>query len=154
MVKTHFSITVDIPAPASIVWEVMSDVERWPEWTASIARVKRLSPGPLQPGSRFRVHQPKLPPAFWRVTELNSGSDFTWVSVAPGLRVTAQHAVEPAGAGCRATLSIRYERIFASWLTRWVGKLNDDYLALEAAGLKARAIEVSAHAQAELSRTT
>jgi uncharacterized membrane protein len=154
MTQTHFSITVDIPAPPPIVWSVMSDVERWPEWTASIARVKRLSPGPLQVGSRFRVHQPKLPPAFWRVTELNSGSDFTWLSVAPGLRVTARHAVEPAAVGSRATLSIRYEGWFSAPLARWVGRLNDQYLALEAAGLKRRAVEFSASVQAGLPHST
>jgi len=47
MSRIHFSITVEIPAPRPIVWSVMTDVERWPEWTASISRVKRLSPGPF-----------------------------------------------------------------------------------------------------------
>src|SRR5262245_47754416 len=153
MTQTQFSIAVDIPAPPPIVWSVMSDVERWPEWTASISRVKSLSRGPLQAGSRFRVHQPKLPPAFWRVTGLNPGSDFTWVSVAPGLRVTARHAVEPTNAGCRATLSIRYEGWFGAWLARWVGGLNEQYLALEANGLKARSLEFSAKAHAESPRS-
>jgi uncharacterized membrane protein len=154
MAKTHFSITVDIPAPTSVVWAVISDVERWPEWTASIARVKSLSPAPLQVGSRFKVHQPELPPASWRVTELNPGSDFTWVSGGPGVRVIARHAVEPVPLGSRATLSIGYEGWFGAWLARWVGKLNNHYLAMEAAGLKARAIEVSANARTELPRTT
>jgi uncharacterized membrane protein len=150
MSKTHFSIAVDIAAPASTVWSVISDVERWPEWTASISRVKPLSSTPLQVGSRFRVHQPKLPPAFWRVTEIHSGTDFTWVSVAPGVRVTASHAVEPTATGSRATLSIRYEGRIGAWLARWVGRLNDQYLALEADGLKARALAFSANAPAEL----
>jgi len=154
MTETHFSITVDIPAPPPIVWSVMSDVDRWPEWTASIKRVKCLSPGPLQVGSRFRVHQPKLPPAFWRVTELNSGSDFTWISIAPGLRVTARHAVEPIAMGCRATLSISYEGWFGAWLARWVGRLNDRYLAMEADGLKTRAIEFSAKAHTKVPHLT
>ena len=40
-----FSITVDVAAPAQRVWEVMSDVERWHEWTASVTKVKRVGNG-------------------------------------------------------------------------------------------------------------
>lgn len=140
MTPIHFSVTVEIPAPPPLVWPVMADVERWPEWTASISRVKRLSPGPLQVGSRVRIHQPKLPPAFWRVTELNPGAGFTWVSRAPGARVTARHTVEAIAIGSRVTLSIHYEGLLGAWLARWTGKLNERYLALEANGLKAHCV--------------
>jgi uncharacterized membrane protein len=139
MAKTHFSISVDIPAPPSIVWSVMTDLERWPEWTPSISRVKQLSPEPLQVGTRVRIHQPKLPPAFWRVTELDRGKNFTWVSVAPGVKVTARHVVEATAAGCRVSLSISYQGVLGRWLARWVGNLNERYLAMEANSLNARA---------------
>ena len=127
----------DIPAPRVLVWAVMVDVERWAEWTASISRVKLLSPGPLRVGSRVRIHQPQLPPAFWRVTELSPGTNFTWISRAPGLRVTAQHTAEDIVFGTRVTLSIHYEGWLGRLLARWTGDLNARYLAMEAAGLKA-----------------
>src|SRR5262245_11005486 len=109
MTRTDFSTTVEIPASRDLVWSVMADVERWPEWTSSISRVKLLSSGPLQVGSRVRIQQPKLLPAFWRVTELTQGSSFTWVSRAPGVRVTGRHMAECSEAGTRVTLSIHYE---------------------------------------------
>ena len=143
MTRTQFEITVEISAPPPLVWSVLADVERWPEWTASISRVKRLSPGPLQVGSRVRIHQPKLPPAFWRVTELNPGAGFTWVSRTPGVRVTARHTVAAAVNGSFATLSIHYEGMLAGLLARWTGNLNKDYLAVEASGLKARCTELA-----------
>ncbi|MEI6084939.1 MAG: SRPBCC family protein [Verrucomicrobiota bacterium] len=136
MTQTSFSITVDIPAPPRIVWPVMADVEKWTEWTASVTRVKLLTPGPLGVGSRARIHQPKLPPAFWQVTELVPGSHFTWVSRAPGVLVTARHAVEEIESASRVTLSIRYEGFFGPLLARWTQALNHRYLAIEAAGLK------------------
>ena len=33
---------IDIDASATLVWDVFSDVERWPEWTASVTSLKAL----------------------------------------------------------------------------------------------------------------
>ncbi len=102
-----FSVTIDIAAPVERVWQVMSDIERWREWTPSVASIKRLgSSGPLAVGSRAVIHQPKFPPALWQVSAIEPGRSFTWASLAPGLRVIGHHAVEPAGTGSRATLSL------------------------------------------------
>jgi len=56
----HFTDSIDIQAPTEVVWAVWSDIERWPEWTASVARVERLDPGALAVGLRARIHQPKF----------------------------------------------------------------------------------------------
>lgn len=136
--KNELAISVDIDAPPARVWSVMSDGERWPEWTASVTSVKLLDAGPLRIGSRALIKQPKFPPALWRVTELIDGRSFTWASGGPGVRVFGQHSVEPGGTGSRARLSVRYEGIMARvlvWLTR---RITERYLAMEAAGLKKR----------------
>ena len=70
-----FSISVDVQAPPSAVWAVMSDVERWHEWTASITSVTRLDPGPLAIGARAHVRQPKLRPADFIVTSDDLGAE-------------------------------------------------------------------------------
>ena len=75
--------------------------------------------------------------------ELKPGSEFTWISIAPGLRVTARHAVEPIAAGSRAMLSIRYEGLFGKLLALWLRRITECYLQIEATGLKARSIEFS-----------
>lgn len=135
--RTCFSVKMEIPAPPPLVWSVMSDVERWPEWTASISRVILLSPGPLQVGHSVRIHQPELPAAVWRVTEFTPGTSFTWISAAPGVRITARHTVEAMGNGSRVDLSIHYEGLLGVLLARWTRGLNERYLAMEANGLKA-----------------
>ena len=143
MSRMDFSITVEIAAPPPLVWSVMEDVERWPEWTASISRVRMLSAGPLQVGSRVKIHQPKLPAAVWQVTELDPGAGFTWVSRAPGTRVTARHMAEATAIGTEVTLSITYEGWLGVRLARWIGNLNERYLAMEAAGLEACCTKIS-----------
>ncbi len=130
--------TFEVPAPPERVWQVMSDVERWHEWTPSITGIRRFGRGPFAVGSRALVRQPKLPPALWTVTDLQPGREFTWVSVAPGLRVAGIHRAEPAPGGTRATLSVVMSGWFARpwwWLTEGITRR---YVGWEAEGLKAR----------------
>lgn len=136
---TDFHIDVEIQAPPERVWAVMRDVERWPEWTPTVKNVRLLDGGPLKVGSRAIIRQPKLPPARWRVTELDEpGRSFTWVCWGPGVRVIAQHWVEACGEGSRATLSLRFAGVLAVLFAYVTHGLNDRYLALEAKGLKQR----------------
>jgi uncharacterized protein YndB with AHSA1/START domain len=136
-----FSISVDIQAPPSRVWAVMADVERWPEWTASVSRVARLDSGPLAVGSRARIRQPRLPPAVWNVVAVDEGRGFTWESRGPGVRVTARHTVEPAAGGSRATLWLEFGGPFGALLARATSGINQRYLGMESAGLKRRSEE-------------
>jgi uncharacterized membrane protein len=137
----QFSTTIDIDAPAERVWEVMSDIERWHEWTPSVTSIKRLGSGPLAVASRALVRQPKFPPAMWTVTAIEPGRWFTWTNGVPGLRVVAHHSVTPTDAGSRATLSIDFQGLLGASLARIAGKITERYLALEAKGLKARSEE-------------
>jgi hypothetical protein len=139
---TRFSAGIDIDAPPDRAWAVMRDVERWHEWTPTVNSVRIVGGGPLRQGSRAWVRQPKFPPALWRITELDdAGRTFTWVSVAPGMRVTACHSVAPKGAGSRGSrgsLSIQYEGLFGPLFARMTRGINESYLDLEANGLKRR----------------
>ena len=81
--------TVDIGAPPEVVRAVISDVESWPEWTASVNSVRRLSAEPLQVGSRVRIKQPRLPATVWIVPDLGEGEQLTWTADNPGVRTRA-----------------------------------------------------------------
>ena len=133
-----FTISVEIAAPPSAVWRVMSDVERWPEWTSSVTSVRITPPAPVGIGTRATIKQPKFPPAFWRVTEVEPNRHFTWVSSAPGMQVVARHSIEPIPSGSRITLALRFNGFLGGMWGRMTSGINRRYLELEANGLKRR----------------
>jgi hypothetical protein len=137
----EFRIAIDINAPPDVVWSVMSDAERWHEWTPSVRGIRILGGGPITIGKRAIVRQPKFPPAVWKVTALDPGRSFTWESGAPGLRVYATHAVEPTGVGTRASLMLRYRGWIGRLLARMTTDITNRYLRYEAEGLKRRSEE-------------
>ncbi len=85
---------IDIEAPVEQVWEVLRDVERWPQWAPTVTLVRRLDDGPLAVGSRVRVEQPRIPPTEYVVTELEPSRSFTWVA-------TGRASAPPLGACSR-----------------------------------------------------
>jgi len=149
----EFRIDVDIKAQPGRVWDVIKDVERWPEWTESVRSVKRLDTGPLAVGSRARVYQPRLLPTVFRVVTLEEGRGFTWVATSAGVRATAKHYVEPVGPHSRATLSVEFHGLLGKLTARLMRSLTEHYLELEAAGLKRRSEELAARANSQ-GRTT
>jgi uncharacterized protein YndB with AHSA1/START domain len=134
----EFSTSIDIVAPPERVWQVMTDTDRWNEWTASVTSVKRLGDAPFAVGTKVLIRQPKFPPALWTVTAIEPQRTFTWVSTAPGLRVIGRHSVVPIAGGSRATLSLEMHGLFAGVFGRLTGGITERYVALEANGLKAR----------------
>jgi uncharacterized membrane protein len=135
----EFRTTIDIAAPPGRVWSVISDVERWREWTASITSIERLDHGPLRVGSRALVRQPKLPANRFEVTALDEGRGFSWASKSPGLRGIGHHWIEPTPKGCRVTLGVDFRGPLAWPVALLYGKLTRRYIEMEAEGLKRRA---------------
>jgi uncharacterized membrane protein len=134
----RFESAIHIDAPPARVYEVFSDVERWPEWTESVTSVERLDQGPLQVGSKARIKQPRLPVTVWEVTEVVEGSHFVWVATGPGTRTIGGHYVEADGDGARAISRIEQYGP-GGWLIGTLYKgLTNRYLEIESAGLKAR----------------
>jgi carbon monoxide dehydrogenase subunit G len=131
-----FSISADIKATPQRVWDVLSDGERWAEWTPSVTSVEILDK-PLRVGSRAMIRQPELPPGKFKVTALDPGRSFTWASGVPGIvYVHAHHSVEPAPGGARVTLRLRFDGLLGGFMGRKMADLNNRYLAMEIAGLK------------------
>ncbi|MEO5746255.1 MAG: SRPBCC family protein [Terracoccus sp.] len=135
---TEQRTTVEIEAPAERVWALLSDVERWPEWTASMSSVTLLDAA-LAVGSRATVEQPRLPRATWTVTALEEGIEFDWASAMPGVLTVGRHHVEMVDEGhSRVVLTVHQSGLLGPVARLAYGRLTRRYLKLEAAGLKTR----------------
>lgn len=133
-----FDIAVDIDAPADRVWEVMTDIDHWHEWTQSVTSIKRLNNGPFAEGTLVLIKQPKFPSALWRITEIVPNKSFTWTSVGPGMHSVASHRIETVDRKTRVTLSMDYQGVLGGVFGRMTGGITERYMAMEAAGLKKR----------------
>ena len=135
--KTDTSIAID--AAAEVVWQVFTDVERWPEWTASVTRIVPLDGPGIEVGRRFEIKQPRLPKLVWQVTTVDPVRGWTWVQRSPGGTTVATHEV--IAQGPHRTL-VRQGIDQRGPVGTLVGALmrgtTRRYLEMEAEGLKAR----------------
>ncbi|ULE33361.1 SRPBCC family protein [Mycobacterium sp. IDR2000157661] len=133
---TDSGVTVD--APAGVVWRIFTDVERWPDWTASVTSVVALDGPGLAVGKRFAIKQPKLPKLVWEVTEFSPETSWTWVQRSPGGLTIARHdVIAQSSARTRVDQRLEQRGPVGSLIALLMRPTTRRYLDLEAAGLKA-----------------
>jgi uncharacterized protein YndB with AHSA1/START domain len=133
-----FSTTIEIGASPEQVWRVMSDVERWHEWTASITSVTPTSAGPFGLGSTADVKQPKLAKAHFVVTAWDPPRGFDWVAKNPAVTALGRHWIERTATGARVRLAVEFSGPLAAVIAWLYGGLTTRYVRMEAEGLKRR----------------
>ena len=139
----RFEQSINIEAPQDKAWAVVSDVERWPERTASVTSVELQNNPPFGLSSIALVRQPKLPPTKWRVTRFDPPEFFEWVAKSPINTTIAGHRVTATGdATCRLTLTLEWKGIATPILALLYKNLTHRYLTMECEGMK-RAAEAS-----------
>lgn len=106
--------TVEIGAAAATIFDVLSDVERLPQWNASVIAARRLDSGPVQVGSRAAMRGKVMgqtidgenevtvydPPRRFATRSTRGprlNTEFRLESVAFGTLVTARMDGEPPG---------------------------------------------------------
>lgn len=133
------SDSIDIDAPIDVVWSVYSDVERWPDWTASVTSVSLAPGGPLAIGSRATIKQPRLPRVEWTVTALEPDHEWVWENKSPGAVSVAAHSVRALDDGrTHVELWIDQRGVVGRAVGLLVRRMTRRYLRMEAEGLKRR----------------
>ena len=134
-----YELSVSVAAPREAVWRVLFDVAGWPEWLPTVSKVEPLDETPLGVGSRFVVHQPRLRPAIWVLSEIDPPRRFVWVARSPGIEMVADHTVvEDSPATASVVLRFSFSGFLGSILGNLFGTLTRSYLKQEAASLKQR----------------
>lgn len=136
--------SVEIDAPPQLVWEIFSDVEHWPDWTASVTSLAGLDDAALAVGKRFAIKQPGMQKLVWQVTEIEPGSSWTWVQRSPGVHVSARHYISArTGGGTLVRQQLDQRGPLGALVGRLMVKKTKRFLDLEGQGLKARAEQLS-----------
>jgi uncharacterized protein YndB with AHSA1/START domain len=135
-VRNETSISID--AAPERVWAVMTDVERWPEWTATVAEARRLDDGDFAVGSKTRLKQPRVPKLTWTVSAMEPGRSFEWRARAPGVSTVAGHRILQEGTGSLVTLWVDQGGLLVKLMRGRFAGMAEEYLQIEAEGLKRR----------------
>jgi uncharacterized membrane protein len=139
----RFQHSIEIDAPQQRVWDVLSDLDAWPQRIETVDAVELLTPAPLAKGSRVRLKQPKLPEGTWDITAWDAPSYFEWRQKASGVTSVAGHRVEELDENrSRLTLSLDMRGLLIPVIGRLYRDLTNRYMALEAQGMKRAAESV------------
>lgn len=135
---TQYRTRARIEAPIATVWGVLTDVERMPEWTPSMRRVRILEGDGLVVGTKVEVRQPRMPAMIWTVEEVTPLRHWRWSATSGGVVTRADHWLEPRSNA--EAVEARFEIRQTGPLARLVGALTmrqtARYVDQEMRGLK------------------
>jgi uncharacterized protein YndB with AHSA1/START domain len=89
---------IEIAAPPERVWELLTDIDRWPEWNPDIDSA--ALDGPLAAGTTFRW---KAGPGsiVSRIQHVEPPREIGWTGKTMGIAGVHVHRLEPTGGGTR-----------------------------------------------------
>ena len=132
----RFEKSIEIDAPQQRVWDVLSDIEAWPQRIETVDTVELLTPAPLSEGSRVRLKPPKLSEGTWEITVWDPPSYFEWTQKMTATSV-AGHRVEALGEGrTQLTLTLEMRGLVISIIARFYKDLTNRYINIEAETMK------------------
>lgn len=133
----RFEKSVEIDAGQQRVWDVLSNLEAWPQRIETVDVVELLTPPPLRVGSRVRLRQPKLPEGTWEVTVWDAPSYFEYRQKSGGVTTVAGHRVDALEEGrSRLSLTLDMRGLLVPVVGVFYKDLTNRYMTLEAEGMK------------------
>lgn len=115
----------DTAASCAAVWDLLADVDRWPDTFARHLKRARLA-GPLEPGTEAVIEN-RSPPTktTFVVHSVSPGSSFAWRGRIMGLTMDFDHRCQPAGTGSRVVFDVDLDGPLAGLIRPLVRPLYD-----------------------------
>lgn len=133
----RFEKTIEIDAAQQRVWDVLTDLESWPQHMETVTSVELLTAAPMKQGSQLRLKQPRLGEGTWEVTAWDAPGSFEWTQRQSGTTSIAGHRVDALGDGrSRLTLTLELKGVLVPIFGRLLAGLTDRYMTSEAEGIK------------------
>jgi carbon monoxide dehydrogenase subunit G len=133
----RFEQSIDIDAQKQRVWDVLSDLEAWPQRIETVDSVELLTPPPVATGTRVRIKQPKLGEGTWEFTIWDAPSYFEFRQQSSGVTSVAGHRVAALEEGrSRLTLTLEMRGLLVPVFGRVFKGLTTRYMTIEAQGMK------------------
>ncbi len=133
----RFEQSIDIDARQQRVWDVLGDLEAWPQRIETVDAVELLTPAPVGEGSRVRLKQPRLGEGIWEVTVWDAPSYFEFRQQSGGVTNVAGHRVEALEEGrSRLTLTLEMRGLLVPVVALFWKGLTNRYMTIEAQGMK------------------
>jgi carbon monoxide dehydrogenase subunit G len=133
----RFEQSIDIDAQQQRVWDVLSDLEAWPQRIETVDTVELLTPPPVAIGTRVRLKQPKLGEGTWEVTVWDAPSYFEYRQESSGVAIVAGHGVAALEEGrSRLTLTLQMRGLLVPVVALFYRGLTNRYMTIEAQGMK------------------
>jgi Polyketide cyclase / dehydrase and lipid transport len=133
----RFEQSIDIDSPQQRVWDMLCDLESWPQRIETVDVVELLTSAPVAEGSRVRLKQPKLPEGTWEITVWDAPSYFEFRQRSGGVTSVAGHRVEALEENrSRLTLTLDMRGLLVPVVALFYKGLTNRYMAIEAQGMK------------------
>ncbi len=133
-----FEKSIEIASPQQRVWDVLSDLEAWPqriETVDTVELLKRLRRSPR--AAACDSSSQKLPEGTWDITAWDAPSYFEWTQTTRAITSVAGHRVEALGEDrSRLTLTLDMRGFLIPIIALFYKNLTNDYMNLEAEGMK------------------
>ena len=141
MATREYTKVLECGAPRGAVWNVLADVQKWPDWTPTMTSVRAVGSAGLVHGNTFEVKQPGLAKAVFTVEACEEGSAFAWSTRSAGVSTIADHVLsDTTGGGTRIELLIRMSGPGVGLLWMLLGRKVRRFVDTEAESLAAVAI--------------
>ena len=132
----HYEYTVSVLATPDVLWQVVTDVVRWPMLTPSMTQVTLLPPRQFVVGAQADIKQPGLPLTRWTIRSLQAPLSFVWDARVLGVTMVASHRIVPQhDATVQLQLAIQQTGLLATPLWWLSHRQVQTFIQQEAHGL-------------------